>query len=377
MKIAIVTHMFPPDNVGGIEIASQDIANLLAQKGNDVYVVTSGKRNLMEKPNQNVIVYRCSNSGLNLFDSSVFWLKAFFALTKIKPDIVHCQAIPMGVPAFLFKQLYRKPYIVWCHGFDVYNPWKFKKIISRAVLNSADAVIALTNHMREMLQKSCNKDIAIIPNSLNVKKFESASKNLNQEELGIEKEDRIILFVGTLNPVKGLQYLVEAFKTISRKIPKAKLLLVGDGPERRNLENMVKKNGLEDKVSLIGRVENDEVPKYMTIADVFVLPSLSESFGIVNLEAMACGLPIVATRVDGIPEVVNDPENGFLVEPMNSGQIAAKVILLLENDALREKMGKTNREKAKEYGLEKIIGKIEKIYSEVLAKENHKMGNMC
>lgn len=367
MKIAIITHMFPPDNVGGIEVASRDIANLLAQKGNDVHVVTAGKRNLIEKPSQKVTVYRLPNSRLTFIDTLFFWLKAFFVLKQIKPDMVHCQSIPMGVPGFLFKRLYKKPYIVWCHGFDVYNPWKFKKTISRIVLNSADAVIALTNHMKGMLQKSCSKNISIIPNSLNVEKFRLASKGVNQERLRIEKEDGIVLFVGTLNPVKGVKYLIEAFKEINLNVPKTRLLLVGDGPERRNLEDIVNDNGLQEKINFIGRVGNDDVPKYMSIADVFVLPSLSESFGMVNLEAMACGLPIVATRVDGVPEVVKDGENGFLVEPGNPGQIAAKVIFLLKNDEAREKMGRVNKEKAKEYSLEKIIEKIEKIYSEVLS----------
>jgi N-acetyl-alpha-D-glucosaminyl L-malate synthase BshA len=372
MKIAILTYMFPPDDVGGIEVASQDIANRLAQNGDKVFVITSGKRNIIENPNKNVTVYRFSNLRIKFLGSSffwfIFWIKIFFLLKKIKPDIVHCQAIQMGVPGFLFKKFYKKPYIVWCHGFDVYFPWKFKKIISNPVLNSADAIVALTSNMKDELNKTCKKDILVLPNGIDLENFSGLSKQSLRDKFKINPDEKIIIFVGGLKPVKGIEYLIEAFWVINQKIPASKLFLVGEGIDRINLENAVKKNNLTGKVNFTGKIANREIPEYMALSDIFVLPSLSEGFGIVNLEAMACGLPIVATNVGGIPEVIKDGENGFIVEPKNPGQIAEKVLLLLEDEKLREKISNNNREEVKKYSLEIIVNRLMEIYLSCLKK---------
>jgi len=368
MKIAILTYMFPPDDLGGIEIASQDISNQLVQKGKDVFVITSGKRNVTEKTNKNVAVYRVTKPRIKFLGSPLFWFKVFFALKKIKPDIVHCQTVQMGVPGFLFNKIYKKPYIVWCHGFDVYFPWRFKKIISRVVLNSAAAVIALTNNMVSELQKNYGSRIFVLPDGIDSEKFKGFSKQAIRNKLKIDYKDKIVLFVGGLKEVKGIVFLIEAFKIINKKLPDARLFLVGDGPEKNNLENAVKEGGLEGKVTFIGKVENQKIPEYMALADIFVLPSLSEGLGIVNLEAMASGLPIVATNVGGIPEVVKDGENGFLVDPEDSQKIAEKVLLLLEDSGLRKNISDNNKEKVKKYSLDIVVEKLMGIYSLCLKK---------
>jgi glycosyltransferase involved in cell wall biosynthesis len=116
----------------------------------------------------------------------------------------------------------------------------------------------------------------------------------------------------------------------------------------------------------VGKVPHDEIPAYMASADVFVLPSLSEGFGIAALEAMAMGLPIIATKVGGLLEIIKDGENGFLVEPRNPVEIAEKCVLLLTNDDLRASISRNNREKAKDYSWEKVIERLEKVYLHVL-----------
>jgi glycosyltransferase involved in cell wall biosynthesis len=118
----------------------------------------------------------------------------------------------------------------------------------------------------------------------------------------------------------------------------------------------------------VGKVPHDEIPAYMASADVFVLPSLSEGFGIVALEAMAMGLPIVATKVGGLLEIIKDGENGFLVEPRNPVEIAEKCALLLTNDDLRTSISRNNREKAKDYSWEKVIERLENVYLHALWK---------
>lgn len=121
---------------------------------------------------------------------------------------------------------------------------------------------------------------------------------------------------------------------------------------------------IEQYITFIGKVPNEKVPEYMGASDVFVLPSLSESFGIVNLEAMASGLPIIATNVRGLPEIIKNGENGFLVEPKNPEGIAEKVLLLLEDDELGERISNNNRGEVRKYSWENVVETLEGVYLE-------------
>ena len=372
MKIAILVFHFPPKSLAGTEIATYNIARYLAKRGHKVHVITSFDKGLPKVDiEQGFYVHRISWQRARFIRVIFFWLKILFLLKKIKPDIIHAQNIGMGVPGFLSKKLRscsKKPYIVWCQGSDIYLDWRFKEFISKLVLKNADAVIALTEDMKMEIQKICDKEIYVIPNGIDLKRFENLSREGVRRRLKITGEQKIIMFVGTLRSVKGLKYLIQAMDIIKQKDAEVKLMLVGDGEERQDLEKLVKELDLEDRVIFVGKVFNEKVPEYMAASDVFVLPSLSESFGIVNLEAMASGLPIVATKVGGLSEIVKDGENGFLVEPKNPEQIAKKVLLILENDKLRKKISKNNKEEVKKYTWDEIANRLEKIYSGVLAK---------
>ncbi len=369
MKIAIVASRFPPQGeVGGIEIASQNISNQLSKMGNNVFIVAFGKEKNIEILDNNLTIYRLSYPKIKILGNLIFWIKIFFALRKINPDIVHCQTIQMGLPCFLFKKIYKKPYIVWCHGFDVYFLWKFKKIISKIVLNSANAVVALTEDMKKEIKKNFKNEILVLPNGVDLEKFKGFSKEIVHDKLKIPIEEKVILFVGELKKVKGLEYLIEAFKKINQRFVNSKLLLVGGGLEKENLENIVKKNNLQNKIIFVGRIANQEVCEYMIGSDVFVLPSLSEGFPLVILEAMASGLPIVATKVRGLSEILKDNKNGFLVDPKNSEDLFQRILILLENDQLRKEISNLNKNQAKEYSWEKITKEIEKIYLKAISK---------
>ena len=222
--------------------------------------------------------------------------------------------------------------------------------------------------MKREMKKIYDRDIAVIPNGIDLNKVKCLSTQDVRNELGIKKDRKIILFVGVLRPIKGLPYLIKAMTIIKDK--NKKLLLVGDGEERDQLEDLVKKLKLEKYVTFIGKVPYDDVFKYMVVSDILVLSSLSEGLPNVILEAMAAGLPIVATRVGGIPDIVKDGENGFLIDPKNPEQIAEKINLFLEDDKLREKISKNNKQKAKEYSWESVIERLEKIYFRVINMKN-------
>ena len=366
MKIAILVLLFPPKWLAGTEIATYNIAKYLAKRGHEVHVITTLDEGLpKENMEEGFYVHQIFLRKIRFLGVISFWLKIFWHLKKIKPDIVHVQSVGIGIPAFLSKKILEKPYIVWGRGSDIYLPDKFTKSISKLVLKNADAVIALTGDMKKKMQKFCDKDISVIPNGIDLERFSNLSKEDIRKKLKIKEDEKVIIFVGTLRPVKGVKYLIKAMKIISPKNANTRLMLVGDGDERGNLEKLVKGLSLEEYVKFVGKVPNEKVPEYMAASDVFVLPSLSEGFPVTVLEAMASGVPIIATNVGGLPEIIKDGENGFLVEPKNPEKIAEKVLLILEDDGLRERISRNNKEKVKGYSWESVIERLEKVYLKI------------
>ncbi|MCP4608621.1 MAG: glycosyltransferase family 4 protein [Planctomycetes bacterium] len=367
MKIAIIVFNFPPKWIAGTELATQNIAAHLAKRGHEVHVLTTlDMGTSRENMEQGFYVHRIKRHRVPVIRYGLFVLGILRVLKEINPDIIHCQQLKMGIPGLLANRIFRKPFIVWGQGSDIYLASRLVKPILRRVLVNANAVIALTEDMKGEMQKICAREVLVVPNGIDLENFQDLSRERMRTKLTIEGRERIIVFVGNLRPVKGVEYLIRAMAIVNAKEQHIKLLLVGDGEERRDLENLVKQMDIGEVVTFVGKVPNEEVSKYLIASDVFVLPSLSESFGIVNLEAMACGLPIVASGVGGLPDIIKSGENGFLVEPRNPEQIAEKILLLLGDDVLRKKISKVNREHSKSYSWETVVQKLENIYRSYL-----------
>lgn len=366
MKVAILVSMFPPKKIGGVEIASQNIAKCLAKENHEVHVITSFDDGLLkESSGDNYFVHRISYPKIRVFGVLIFWLKCFLMIRKINPELTHSQTVQMGMPSFLAKIFCRIPYVVYCHGSEIYLPWRFKKNISKWVLQNAKAVIVLSKDMKkrvELLGLNIN-DIFIIPNGINLEDFDVISKDETRDKIGINKSDDVILFVGTLKSVKGIRYLLEAINIIKNNGLSPTLLIVGEGDERKYLEKISVNFGIVNNVKFVGGKCNKEVFEYMAAADMLILPSISEGLPIVILEAMASGLPVVATKVGGIQDIINDGENGILIDSMDPKQIADSIIFLLSNDDRRGTMSYNNRKKAQKYSWVQITKKIISVYS--------------
>jgi len=368
MKIAILVPLFPPRWIAGTEIATYSIAKHLAKREYEVHVITSLDKGLTkDSMEEGFYAHRIGFPKVRFLGITIFWLKALFVLKKINPDVVHVQNIGMGIPGFLAKKFLRKPYVVWGQGSEVYFPWLFKKPISKLALKNANAVIALTEDMKEEMQRTCNRDILVIPNGVDLERFENLSRDMMRCQLRARADERLVIFVGRFRLEKGVRYLIEAMETIKQERQSVKLILVGEGPEEAALKLLVGQLDLADCIDFLGQISNEEVPRYMAAADVFALPSLSEGFPIVILEAMASGLPIVATNITGLPEVVHNGENGFLVESKNSIELAEKVLLLLQDNELRGRIAQNNKQRAKDYTWEKVIDRLEQVYQKIVA----------
>lgn len=302
-----------------------------------------------------------------------------------KVDIVHAHSPspPSDMAALRYVSKWKVPFVLTYHGdgqenignfirntsVSFYNRYVLDKFMSRA-----DVIISPSKHYIDesrFLGKYRDKTV-VIPNGINIDDFDVLySRERCREKLGLPIDSKIILFVGTLIQHKGHGVLLKAVPKILKNIPNAKLVFVGDGGMKEELERICKRLNVEKHVKFAGFVGDiSKKPLYYRAADVFVLPSTGpELFGIVNLEAMACGIPIVASKIGGIPDIVKDGENGLLVPPRNSKVLADAIIYLLENEDIREKMGKNGREKVEDYSWEMIAEETEKVYLSLMECE--------
>lgn len=352
MKIVIITFMFPPLGIGGTEIVSLNLSHKLSEQSHSVCVITSSTEITKYHIDDVFSVTGINYPKIKFLGIIIFWIKCFFIIKKQKPDIIHCQGIQVGISALFAKFFLKIPYVVWCQGSDVYLNWRFKKIVSGLTFSMADKVIVLTRHMGQELKKITNKTTIVLGNGVNTEKFShNHQKNPN----------KLILFVGSLKSVKGVKYLIEAFHLLNKDIKNVKLTILGDGDQKKYLEQ---KSGelLDQNIFFFGRASSEDIIKYMSMADLLVLPSLSEGFPIVILEAFAAGLPVISTNVRGLPEIVEDGKNGFLVEPKNPQQLSKKILVLLKDENLRKKMSINNLKKVEGYSWDSVVSKLIEIY---------------
>lgn len=365
MKIAILTPVFPAEHLPGLAV--YNIAKNLAKK-HEIHVITSLDKSLPKgSAEDGIYVHAFKTPKIPIFRTFFYYIKSFIAIKKIAPDIVHVQTIILAPSGLLVKKFLHIPYIVYGRGSDVYLPWRFKDLISKPMIKHADSVIALTDDMKRAIQRIHDREVFVIPNGINLERFESLSKERMRKRLHIRDDENICIFVGSLRPVKGAIYLIEAMKIIADKNTNTRLFIVGDGEERKYLENRSRDLNIDRYVNFVGQVPNEEVPWYMVSGDIFILPSLSEGFPVAVLEAMASGLPVISTNLGALHEFVKDGKNGFLAEPKNPEQIADKILMLLEDDELRERMSKENKEVVKRYSWGAIIERLERIYINVLS----------
>lgn len=364
MRIAIVTNRFLPKWMGGTEVATLNMAQSLAALGHDVHIITSRDEGMPpESADGGVHVHRVYSPSLNAVGAGVFYLAVLHALNSVKPEIIHVQDFLLGPCGFVAKRMFKRPYVVWGRGYE-FRDLPFR---TAAVLKDAEAVIALTDDMRNELQKICSREIPVIPNGIDAERFERVSRDDARRQLGIEPAQKIVLYVGRFYPVKGVKYLVTAMGQIRREEENAILMLVGYGSEEENLRLLVKELGLSDCVRFVGAVQNDLIPAYMAASDVLVLPSISEGFPMVSLEAMAASLPIVATDVGGIPSIVEEGINGFVVTPGDAAQIADKVSSILCDPELSHFFATNNKSKAQRYTWDRVVHDLEGVYLECMA----------
>lgn len=308
------------------------------------------------------IVPRIKEKKIRVFLVPFLFLGLYIKLFKILPqyDIVHAHwLIPQGIVQSFFK----KPYIVTGHGGDVMSLNKgIFKYLKRRCLNNAKKITVVSDALQKQVTKLCpNTEASVISMGCDITKF---GRRFRQENYFSQGNKKIILFVGRLVEVKGVSCLIEAMKNID-----AKLIIVGDGPLKESLQRQAE--SIKNKVEFLGAKSHTELARIYASSDIFVAPSVTtkdgskEGLGLVLLEAMASGLPVVGSKSGGIPEIIQDGYNGFLVEEKSVEQLTKKIRCLIDSEELCVKLAENGLKTAKERDYRTIAKK----YKDVLENE--------
>lgn len=291
-------------------------------------------------------------------------------LAREKFDIVHLHEpfVPMLCSAVL--RFSDGVNVGTFHAADAKPGYRFGWPISRLMLmrrrRKLAGRIAVSRVAWEYARKYVPGDYTIIPNGTDLTHFRPDVKPIEQYRDGKLN----VVFVSRLEPRKGVDYLLPAFKEVKQQIPNSRLLIVGAGTRlRKGYEDWVKKQCLEQDVIFAGYATDSDLPRYFRTADVFCVPATGrESQGIILIEAMATGIPIVATNIDGYATVVNNGEEGLLVPPRNSQSLAEALIRLLNDEDLRRRMGEKGLKRAHDFDWEKISQQVVTFYEQTLRK---------
>jgi glycosyltransferase involved in cell wall biosynthesis len=291
-----------------------------------------------------------------------------------KTDLIHSHhAYPDGYGIIPVCKKWHIPLVVDIHGDTLFSSWLNHNILSRKVMKTLDfssKIICISKNIYSLaVENGLNEEkLEYIPLGVDIGKFKPRNKEKIRREFNIH-EQKIVLFVGELIKRKGINYLLKAISRINQSsIKDTKVIIIGDGIEKTNLLNLSRELNLQDLVIFRGKVPEDELLKWYSLADIFVLFSLSEGRPTVINEAMASGCAIVATNVSGIPEQVENGHNGFLVEAKNAEVLSEKISYLLNNKEEMVRMGQNGRKRIIEEDLtwEGYAKRVKNIYKELV-----------
>ncbi len=377
MKVLLLGWEFPPQSVGGLGTHSYNIVKALSKRGVIVSVILpfkthakikgvkfltfesqlfNGIYSLSSKKSNNKAQERLYRDVLNEVEE--YKNKALELADKADFDVIHANDWVTGRAAIEIKKKTGKKLIATIHSTEydrtAGKPWDRIAEEEKALIDNADIVVTVSMRLKEeiiSLYKADEKKINIIYNAINKDKFKGIKKN---------GEQKVVLYVGRLSVQKGIDNLIKAFKIVSEKEDSALLYIVGEGPELPNLINLSIKLNLADKVIFLGRVPDEEIETLYSIANVFVMPSVSEPFGIVALEAIASNVPTIVSTQSGVSEIIR---NTLKVDFWDTEQMADLILGVLDYNQINKEISKNAYRELENITWEKAAEKFIALYN--------------
>ena len=372
LRIGIVCY----PTFGGSGVVATELGKALAAKGHQIHFITYSQPVRLGSARANIRYHEVNVSDYPLFlyppYETVLASKMVDVAKYEKLDLLHVHyAIPHASAAITAKQVLAEegihvPVITTLHGTDITLLGKdssFEPVISFAI-NKSDLVTAVSSSLRNDTYKlfGINRDIEVIPNFINVSLMAAEQRTALRSEYA-SNDERVVVHISNFRPVKRIVDVIETFAKVVNEIP-SKLILVGDGPERSRAEHLCRELNMCDQVLFMGNVKNPL--EILSIADAFLLPSESESFGLAALEAMACGVPVISTNTGGLPEVNRHGVTGMMSNVGDVEDMARNLKFLLEDTKRLEKFGKNALMRAGDFSMDKILPMYENLYNSVL-----------
>jgi N-acetyl-alpha-D-glucosaminyl L-malate synthase BshA len=378
MKIGITCY----PTYGGSGVVATELGLELAQRGHEIHFISYAQPIRLRGAEPNIHYHEVEVTRYPLFDYPPYDLALATRMAEVAQlydlDLLHVHyAIPHSVSAMLARQMLsegprgrRLPFVTTLHGTDItlvgldrsYLP------ITRYSIQQSDGVTAISNYLRERTQRvfDVKNHIEVIYNSVNCDVYHRGSDNEALRAEYATKDERILVHLSNFRPVKRLTDVIEIFDRVRKQIP-SKLLLIGDGPDRSVAEWLAVQKGIHDHVLFLGK--QDQIQEKLAIADIMLIPSELESFGLAALEAMACEVVPISTRAGGVPEVIDHGKSGFLADVGDVDTMARYAIELFSDERRLREMGKQARAVAMErFCSTKIVKQYEDFYRRVLER---------
>ena len=376
MKIGITCY----PTYGGSGVVATELGKALAQRGHEIHFISSSLPFRLSHIAGNIFFHEVNVQTYPLFEYPPYTLSLTSKMVDIAKhaglDIMHVHyAIPHATSAVMARQILATegvhvPVVTTLHGTDItligQDP-SFAPVVTWSI-NESDGVTAVSNYLRQETfdHFAVNNGIEVIPNFIDSDRFKRQNKEHFKQAL-CPNGEKVICHVSNFRPVKNAQQVVEIFHRLRDDDLPVKLLLVGDGPDRVPAEHKARELGVYDDVRFLGK--QDPVEEILSIADIFLMPSGSETFGLAALEAMACNVPVVASNVGGLPELVVDGETGFLCELDDIDAFTDRCRRLLTDAKLQTDMADAARARAEDtFDISEIVPHYERYYASVREK---------
>lgn len=361
---------------GGSGAVATELGKELALRGHEVHFISYAVPFRLNKYVENIIYHEVESSNYPLFEFSLYSLSLTSKMAEVAEfenlDLLHVHyAIPHAVSAYLAKEILKSKrdikIITTLHGTDItlvgLEP-NFLPLVNFSIEKS-DAVTAVSRFLKEktITQYEIIKEIEVIPNFIDSELYKP-NPNCEYRDHIAPKGERILIHTSNFRPVKRVPDVIKIFEKVNKEIP-SKLILIGDGPDRFECEQLTRQLNISDKVKFLGKQE--AIGDILNASDLFLLPSQSESFGLAALEAMSCGLPVIASSAGGIPELIKHNECGFISEIGDIERMAKYAVDLLTNDKKYELFSRNARKRAVEkFDKSIVIPMYENLYHKVL-----------
>jgi len=376
MKIAIVCY----PTYGGSGVVATELGKYLATRGHEIHFISYAMPHRLSEFVDNIFYHEVESYNYPLFEFPLYSIELASKIVEVvrynEIDLIHAHyAIPHATSAYLAREILKKEkgkcnvkVVTTLHGTDItligLEPTFLPTM--KFSIEQSDGVTAVSNFLREKTISAykVEKEIEVIPNFIDTNKYNRETiKICNLKNHFAPNGEKILAHTSNFRQLKRVQDVIKIFNEVRKKV-NSKLLLIGDGPDRSECERLSRELGIYEDIKFMGK--QDSIAELLSLSDLFIMPSQSESFGLSALEAMSCSVPAITTSVGGLPELNIHGETGFIAEIGDIERMAKYAIELLSNDKKYKLFSKRARERAMEFSQEEIIHMYEKHYEKVL-----------